>query len=52
MLYEVITGENAASSMGWTPPLLNGIQVPDWECYTPVNREKESTMNKLSYNFV
>jgi transposase len=34
--------------MGWTPPPLNGIQVPDWKCYPPVTREKESTMNKLS----
>jgi hypothetical protein len=34
--------------MGWTPSPINGIQVPDWKCYPPVNREKESTMNKLS----
>ena len=34
--------------MGWTPPPLNGIQVPDWKCYLPVTSEKESTMNKLS----
>jgi hypothetical protein len=32
--------------MGWTPPPLNGIQVPDWNCYPPVTREKQSTMNK------
>jgi len=34
--------------MGWTPPPLNGIYVPDWSCYQPVNKKKESTMNKLS----
>jgi transposase len=20
------------NSMGWTPPPLNGIEVPDWKC--------------------
>jgi hypothetical protein len=39
--------ECSAASMGRTPPPLNGIQVPDWKCYPPVNREKASTMNKL-----
>jgi transposase len=34
--------------MGWTPPLLNGIYVPNWSCYPPVNKKKESTMNNLS----
>src|SRR5271157_362343 len=29
--------------MGWTPPHLNGIDVPDWKCHPPVDREKEST---------
>src|ERR1039457_3438484 len=32
-------------SMGWTPPHLIGINVPDWKCQPPVNREKESKMN-------
>ena len=27
-------------AMGWTPPHLNGIEVPDWECHQPVAREK------------
>jgi hypothetical protein len=35
-------------AMGWTPPLLNGIYVPNWSCYQPVNKKKESTMNKLN----
>jgi hypothetical protein len=26
------SGGNAATPMGWTPPPLNGIQVPDWKC--------------------
>jgi hypothetical protein len=34
--------------MGWTPPLLNGIDVPNWSCYPPANKKKESTMNNLS----
>jgi hypothetical protein len=33
--------------MGWTPPHLIGIEVPDWECYPPVKREKESTMKLI-----
>ena len=33
--------------MGWTPPHLNGIKVPDWKCHPPVNREKESTMKLI-----
>ena len=42
----ILKGRSRPDSMGWTPPPLNGIQVPDWECYPPVKREKESTMNK------
>ena len=34
-------------AMGWTPPHLNGIDVPDWDLVFPVNSEKESEM-KLS----
>ena len=30
-------------AMGWTPPHLIGIEVPDWKCHPPVNSEKEST---------
>ena len=30
--------------MGWTPPHLNGIDVPDWDLVFPVNSEKESEM--------
>jgi len=30
--------------MGWTPPPLIGIKVPDWMCLPPVTGEKESTM--------
>ena len=30
--------------MGWTPPHLIGINVPDWKRYPPVNSEKESKM--------
>jgi hypothetical protein len=33
--------------MGWTPPHLNGIDVPDWKRHRPVNREKESTMKLI-----
>jgi transposase len=33
--------------MGWTPPHLNGIKVPDWKRYPPVNSEKESTMKLI-----
>src|SRR3972149_1226484 len=33
--------------MGWTPPHLIGIQVPDWKCRPPVNREEESTMKLI-----
>jgi hypothetical protein len=33
--------------MGWTPPHLNGIDVPDWKCQPPVSREKESTMKLI-----
>ena len=31
---------NRPEAMGWTPPHLNGIEVPDWECHQPVAREK------------
>ena len=37
-----------AKAMGWTPPLLYGIDVPDWKRYPPANEKKESTMNNLS----
>jgi transposase len=30
--------------MGWTPPHLLGIKVPDWSFEKPVTRKKESTM--------
>ena len=33
--------------MGWTPPPLNGIQVPDWKHYCLVTKEKAPTINKL-----
>ena len=33
--------------MGWTPPHLDGIDVPDWKCHPPVNREKESVMKLI-----
>ena len=36
-----------SKAMGWTPPHLNGIEVPDWKCHPPVNREKESTMKLI-----
>jgi hypothetical protein len=26
--------------MGWTPPHLNGIDVPDWKCHSPVNERR------------
>ena len=29
----------SAKAMGWTPPHLNGIEVPDWKCHPRVNRE-------------
>ena len=34
-------------AMGWTPPHLNGIKVPDWKFAQPVNREKGSTMKLI-----
>ena len=34
-------------AMGWTPPHPNGINVPDWKRYRPVNGEKESTMKLM-----
>src|SRR5437762_3010542 len=37
----------AGEAMGWTPPHLNGISVPDWKCHRPVGREKESTMKLI-----
>src|SRR5664279_5237724 len=37
----------ASETMGWTPPHLIGIDVPDWKCHPPVNREKESTMKLI-----
>jgi hypothetical protein len=27
--------------MGWTPPHLNGISVPNWKFSQPVNRERD-----------
>ena len=33
--------------MGWTPPHLIGIVVPDWKCQPPVDREKESIMKLI-----
>jgi hypothetical protein len=30
-------------AMGWTPPHLNGIKVPDWKRHQPVNGEKGPT---------
>src|SRR5512137_891653 len=33
--------------MGWTPPHLVGIDVPDWKCRPPVDREKESSMKLI-----
>jgi transposase len=30
--------------MGWTPPPLNGIEVPDWSWLKPVNEKEESKM--------
>ena len=33
--------------MGWTPPHPNGINVPDWKRYRPVNVEKGSTMKLM-----
>jgi transposase len=34
----------APYAMGWTPPHLNGIYVPNWKCHQPVNRKKEPEM--------
>src|SRR5215472_8573447 len=34
-------------AMGWTPPHLNGIEVPDWRCHRPVDGEKRSTMKLM-----
>jgi transposase len=31
-------------AMGWTPPHLNGIYVPNWRFDQPIKRKKESTM--------
>src|SRR5258708_4779445 len=36
-----------ARPMGWTPPHLIGINVPDWKCHPPVNSEKESIMKLI-----
>jgi hypothetical protein len=33
--------------MGWTPPHLIGIEVPDWKRYPPVAKEKGSTMKLI-----
>src|SRR5499427_2807477 len=33
--------------MGWTPPHLIGIKVPDWKCHRPVNGEKGSAMKLM-----
>jgi len=33
--------------MGWTPPHLIGINVPDWKYQPPVNSEKGSTMKLI-----
>jgi hypothetical protein len=30
--------------MGWTPPHLNGIYVPNWKFHQPVKRKEKSTM--------
>ena len=32
--------------MGWTPPHLIGIEVPDWKCVQPVNNEERSNMKE------
>jgi hypothetical protein len=34
-------------AMGWTPPHLIGIEVPDWKRYPPVTKEKGSTMKLI-----
>lgn len=31
--------------MGWTPPALHGIDVPDWKRKPPAKRKEESEMN-------
>lgn len=33
--------------MGWTPPHLIGIEVPDWTRFPPVNGEKKSAMKLI-----
>src|SRR5258708_7589234 len=33
--------------MGWTPPHLIGIEVPDWKSHPPVNAEEESSMKLI-----
>ena len=33
--------------MGWTPPHLISIEVPDWKFHTPVNGEKGSIMKLI-----
>src|ERR1700687_709345 len=30
--------------MGWTPPPLNGIDVPKWKCWLPLKRMGASAM--------
>ena len=35
--------ERLSGAMGWTPPHLIGIKVPDWKWYPPVDREERST---------
>ena len=34
-------------SNGMDPSSPNGIEVPDWKCHPPVNREKESVMKLI-----
>ena len=30
--------------MGWTPPPVNGIDVPEWKCHRPLEQEGASAM--------
>src|ERR1022692_5209564 len=45
--FYVIGRAKSLIAMGWTPPHLIGIEVPDWRCCPPVNREKKSTMKLI-----
>jgi hypothetical protein len=46
-LHYTMIGSNGSKAMGWTSPHPNGIIVPDWKRYRPVNGEKGSTMKLM-----